>query len=126
MISKYKFCEKKHKPNKCWHLQAERHYCYKIGKIAKFCEKKTSPQASLRQVVKYTQSISCVLTPRQCKPFAPCIVDAKFSKSSVEKIIIDSGVTDYFFLNCVYFSKYEEYHHEFHTGSREKLAALEY
>ncbi len=38
-------------------------------------------------------------------------------------MIIDSGVTDHFFTNRAYFSTYEEYHHEFQTGSGEILTA---
>ena len=52
---KYKFCEKKHGPDECWHLQAECHYCHEIGHIVKFCKKKISPQASPKQLVTCTQ-----------------------------------------------------------------------
>ncbi len=38
--SKCKFCEKEHGPNKCWHLQAECHYCHDVGHIAKFYKRK--------------------------------------------------------------------------------------
>ncbi len=97
LISKCKFCEKKHEPNECWHLQAECHYCHKIRHIAKFCKKIASPQASPRRVVTGTKSVPCLLTPLQPKRLASCTVNAKFPKSSVEKIIIDSGATDHFF-----------------------------
>ncbi len=40
LISKYKFCEKKHKPNQYWHLQAECNYCHKIRYIEKICKEK--------------------------------------------------------------------------------------
>ena len=40
MVTNCKLSEKKHKPNKCWHLQAECHNCYKTDHIAKFCKKK--------------------------------------------------------------------------------------
>ncbi len=50
----------------------------------------------------------------------------KSLKSSVQKIIINSGATDHFFSNRAYFSKYEEYHYEFQTGSGEVLAAHGY
>ena len=41
-------------------------------------------------------------------------------------MIIDSGATDHFFANRAYFSTYEEYHHEFQTGSGEILTAHGY
>ena len=126
LISKCKFCEKEHEPNECWHLQAECHYCHEIGHIAKFCKKKSSPQASQRRVVTCMQSVPCFLTPRRPKALASCTVNAEFPKSSVQKIIIDSGATDHFFSNRTYFSTYEEYHHEFQTGSGEILTAHGY
>ncbi len=46
--------------------------------------------------------------------------------SSVQRVIIDSGATDHFFANRAYFSAYEEYHHEFQTGSEEILSAYGY
>ncbi len=116
------FCE----PNKCWHLQAECHYCHQIRHIAKFCKKKAAPQASLRRVVTYAQIVPCFFNPRQPKELAFCTVNAKFSKSSVEKIIINSGTTHQFFSNRAYFFKYEKYYHEFQTGSGEVLVAYGY
>ncbi len=91
----------------------------KIRHIAKFCKKNTSSQASPRRVVTYTKSISCFFTPRQPKGVASYTVNVKFLKSYVEKIIIDPRVIDQFFSNYAYFSKYEEYHYEFQTGSGE-------
>ncbi len=41
-------------------------------------------------------------------------------------MIIDSGATDHFFTNRAYFSTYEEYHHEFQTGSGKILTAHGY
>ena len=126
LISKYKFCKKEHEPNECWHLQAECHCCHEIGHIEKFCKKKSSPQASPRRVVTCTQSVPCFLTPHQPKALASFTVNTESLKSSIQKIIIDSGATDHFFSNRAYFSKYEEYHHEFQTGSGEVLAAYGY
>ena len=47
-------------------------------------------------------------------------------ESSVQKVIIDSGVTDHYFLNYAYFSTYEEYHHKFQTSSGEVVTAHGY
>ena len=126
LLSKYQFCEKEHGPNECWHLQAECHYCHETGHIAKFCKKKTSPQASSKRVVTCTQSVPYVFTPSQPKALASYFVNAEFPESSVQKVIIDSGATDHFFSNRAYFSTYTEHHHEFQTGSGEVLAAHGY
>ena len=64
---------------------------------SKVCKKKASLQASPRRVVTGTKSVPYLLTPLQPKGLASCTVNAEFPKSSVEKIIIDSGATDYFF-----------------------------
>ena len=126
LISKCKFCKKEHEPNECWHLQAECHYCHEIGPIAMLYNKKSSPQASLRRMVKFMQSVLCFFTERRPEALASCTVNVEFSKSSVQKIIIDSGATDHFFSNCAYFSIYEKYHHEFQTSSGEVLTAYGY
>ena len=124
--SKCEFCEKEHGPDECWHLQAECHYCHETGHIAKFCKKKVSSQASPKRLVTCTQSLPYTFTPLEPKAFASCSVNTEFSESSVQKVIIDSGATDHFFSNRAYFSSYEEYHHEFQTGSGEVLTAYGY
>ncbi len=126
LISKCKFYEKEREPNECWKLQAECHYCHKIRHIAKICKKKSSRQASLRRVVTYTQSVPCFLTSHQPKALTSGNVNAESLNSSVQKIIINFRATDHFFSNRAYFSIYEEYHHEFQTGSGEVLAAHSY
>ena len=125
-MTKCKFCEKKHRPNECCHLQAECHYCHETDHIVKFCKKKVSPKASPRQVVTCTQSLPYIFTPLEPQSLASCSVNTKFSESSVQKIIIDSGAADHFFSNRAYFSTYIEHHHEFQTGSGEILVANEY
>ena len=104
LLSKCRFCEKEHWPNECWHLQAECHYCHATGHIAKFCKKKSSPQASPRQVVICIQNIPCFSTLIQAKAFPSCTLNAEFPGSSVQKVIVDSGATDHFFSNDAYFS----------------------
>ena len=47
-------------------------------------------------------------------------------ESSVQKVIIDSGATNHFFLNHAYFSTYEKYYYEFQTGSGEVFTAHGY
>ena len=126
LVTKCKFCEKEHRPNKCWHLQAECYYCHKTGHIANFCKKKLSLKASLRQVVTCTQSLPYIFTLLEPQALASCSVNAEFPESSVQKIIIDSGATNHVFSNREYFSTYTEHHHEFQTGSAEILAANRY
>ncbi len=69
------------------------------------------------------QSVLCFLTASRPKTLASCTMNAEFPKSSFQNIIIDSGATDHFFSNHVYFSKYEEYHHKFQTGTGEVLTS---
>lgn len=51
LITKYKFCKKKHGPNQCCYLKTDYHYYHKTGYIAKFYKKKLSPQVNSRKVV---------------------------------------------------------------------------
>ena len=127
LSSKCKFCEKEHGPNECWHLQAECHYCHDVGHIAKFCKKKSSPKISPpKELVTCTQRIPSPVDQSSSTLSASCTVTSEHHESSVEKVIIDSGATDHFFANRAYFSTYEEYHHEFQTGSGEILTAHGY
>lgn len=96
------------------------------GHIAKFCRKKSSPQASPKQVVTCMQTVPCRFTSLGPKALASCTLNAEFPESSIQKIIIDSGATDHFFSNRAYFSTYEEHHHGFQTGSGEVLTAYGY
>ena len=127
-FSKCKFCEKEHGPNECWHLQAECHYCHNVGHIAKFCKKKsTLPRTSPpKELITYTQSILSPVNQLSSISPASCTVTSEHHRSSVEKVIIDSGATDHFFANRAYFSTYEKYHHEFQTDSGEILIAHGY
>lgn len=54
------------------------------------------------------------------------IVTNKYHKSSIEKVIINSGTTDHFFTNQAYFFTYKKYHHKFQTDSGEILTAYGY
>ena len=77
-------------------------------------------------LVTCTQRLLYTFAPLKPKAFTSYSVNAEFPESSFQKVIIDSGAIDHFFSNCVYFSIYEEYHHEFQTGSGEVLAAYGY
>ncbi len=74
-------------------------------------------------MVQFVQGVPCFLTVCRPKALASSTINAEFSKSSVQKIIIDVGATHHFFSNLKYFFQYEEYHHEFQTGSGEVLTA---
>ncbi len=125
--SKCKLYEKEHGPNECWHLQAEYHYCHNVGHIANFCKKKSSSRTSPpKNLIMCTRSISSQVDQSLYILPSSCTVTSKHHESFVEKVIIDSGVTDHFFTNRAYFSTYEEYHHEFQTGSGKILIAYGY
>ena len=68
----------------------------------------------------------CLFNALRPKALTSFTVNVESLESSVQKVIIDSGATDHFFLNCAYFSIYEEYHHEFQPGSGEVLTAYGY
>ncbi len=72
------------------------------------------------------QSVPCFLTSRRPNALASRTLNAEFLKSSVQKIIIDSGAIDHFFSNRAYFSLYKKCHHEFQTGSGELFTAHGY
>ncbi len=126
LSSRCKLYGKKHGLNKYWLLQVECHYCHETGHIAKFCKKKRFLQSSSRQVVTYIQTISSFPTLLKVKALVSDILNVKFPKSSVQKVIIDSGAADHFFSNRAYFSTYKEHHHEFQTTYGEVLTAHGY
>lgn len=101
--SKYKFCEKKYRLDKYWHLQAECHYCHEIDHIAKFYKKKISPQASTKWLVTCTQCLLYNFTSLESKAHVFCSINTKFLELFVSKVIINSGATNNFFFNCIYF-----------------------
>lgn len=126
LVTKCKFSKKKHKQNKYQHLQAKCHYCHKTNHITKFCKKKVFSQASSKQVITYIQSLSYIFRLLKLKAFALCLVNAEFSESSVQKIIINFSVIDHFFSNCTYFLTYTKYHYKFQNSFGEILAVYGY
>ena len=121
-----KFCEKRHRPNGCRHLQTKCHHYHKIVHIAKFCKKEASFEASSRLIIKFTKGISCFLILHWPKTIISCNVNTKFPKSSIKKTILDFKATDHSFSNRSFCSIYEKYHFTFQGGSTKPLAAYRY
>lgn len=80
---RYKFCEKDHRPDKYWQLQAECYYCHKIDHIVKFCKKKSSFQAILKRLVTYIQNLLSNIISLKSKTLASCLVNIKCLESSI-------------------------------------------
>lgn len=74
----------------------------------------------------YTQSISSYVDQSLYTWPALCTFINEHYESSVEKVIINFGVTNHFFTNYMYFSTYKKYHDELQTSFEEILTAHGY
>ena len=86
--------------------------------------KKSTPKNSPpKEITTCIQSIPFLVDQLSVIPPTSYIITSKDYKSSIDKVILDSGVIDHFFTNYKYISNYKKFYHKFQTDSGKILPA---